>query len=489
MSASEVGAAFDRICRDRGAETAVGLLADGRTLTFGDLHTRYRACLDAFHRAGIGPGDCIASALGNHPLFFPLLAACLEARVALLPIGEATDAEVAAIVDTGGARALVTDRAWPTGSAGATPLDAGVSLFGLSDAASRPDYGEGVVIKLTSGSTALPKAALAGERALLSDAASIAAAMSIGADDANLAMIPLSHSYAIGNVVMPLLIRGTRAFLRPVFHPRQCLADLRASRATVFPGVPYMFDRLRDALTHEPLPASARLLITAGARIDPSTVEWFHRAAGRKIHSFYGASETGGITFDDSEDLADVVHVGRPLPGVMVDLLPDPDAASGGRVFVRSGAVASGYAGGSGPSPFRNGGFLTSDLGYYSDAGRLVLTGRMSDLINVAGRKVDPAEVERVLVALPQVADARVLGVDCRTRGEELVAFVILAARTDASVTPLALRQACAATLSPYKIPRRFLFVSGWPVNERGKVDRRELDAMARQDAREVMFE
>ena len=319
-------------------------------------------------------------------------------------------------------------------------------------------YGQSVVIKLTSGSTDLPKATLAGERALRSDGRSIVTGHEpSGPRDMNMAVIPLSHAYAIGNIVVPLVIQGTAAALRPAFNPAQFFEDVRASGATVFPGVPFMFDRLRGPIASTGMPASLRLLITAGARIEPDTVRWFH-GHGQKIHSFYGTSETGGITFDETEDLPDPVHVGRPLPGVSIDLLAEPGVPTGGRVFVRSTGMASGYA--STPEsdpegPFVNGGFRTGDLGYLDGDGRLVLTGRASPLVNVAGRKVDPAEIERVLVALPEVKDARVVGVDCSTRGQELVAFVL---RTSASLTPLALRQSCAETLSPDKIPRALHF-------------------------------
>ena len=479
MATSEIAEAFERTCRDHRADKALLWLPDARALTFGELHEHYGIIRGALRRHGVESGACVVSLLGNHPTFFPLVAACMDAGTALLPLGEATDAEAAAIIGNAGASAVVTHRSLPLGVADSSLIDDGVSILRLPDQASSRSYGQSLVIKLTSGSTELPKATLTGERALVNDARSIAAGMAIAADDVNLAMIPLSHAYAISNIVTPLLLQGTGAALRPSFSPAQFLQDAQLSAATVFPGVPFMFDRLRSVLEHEPLPAALRTLITAGARIDPDTVRWFHDHALRKIHSFYGASETGGITFDETDEVSDPLHVGRPLPGVQVDILPEPGVEAAGRVFVRSQGMASGYA--TTPTAevdagFRHGGFLTSDLGYLNPGNQLVLTGRVSPLVNVAGRKVDPAEVERVLVALPDVTDARVVGIDCQTRGQELVAFVL---RADPSLTPLALRRACAATLSPYKIPRRFIFLDSWPADGRGKVDRRALEALA----------
>jgi long-chain acyl-CoA synthetase len=475
---SDMAEAFERTCRDRQADTAIVWLPEARAIRFHDLWQQYKRIRAELQRHHVAAGDCVVSLVGNHPVFFPLVVACMREGATLLPLGEATDAEALEIVDRSQAVAVVTERSLPFEAAASSEVDHALSMFRVRRRSPGHSYGQSVVIKLTSGSTDLPKATLAGERALLDDSRSIVTGMTIGPDDVNMAVIPLSHAYAIGNIVVPLVVQGTAAALRASFNPAQFFDDARVSGATVFPGVPFMFDRLRDTIADKGMPASLRLLITAGARIEPGTVQWFHEH-GRKIHSFYGTSETGGITFDETEDLPDPVHVGRPLPGVSIDLLAEPGVPQGGRVFVRSTGMASGYATTpeSDPDvPFVNGGFRTGDLGYLDGNGRLVLTGRVSPLVNVAGRKVDPAEIERVLVALPEVNDARVVGIDCSTRGQELVAFVL---RTSASLTPLALRRSCAKTLSPYKIPRRFIFLKQWPVDGRGKVDRRALEALA----------
>src|SRR6185503_7774084 len=120
-------------------------------------------------------------------------------------------------------------------------------------------------------------------------------------------------------------------------------------------------------------------------------------------------------------------HVGRPMPETTV-AIDDARGAREGRIFIRSNAVACGYAqtvGAPAPTGFREGGFLSRDLGFLDHEGRVVLTGRASELVNVAGRKVDPAEVERTLLALPGIADARVLGASCARRGQQVVAFIV----------------------------------------------------------------
>ena len=451
-------------------------LSEGRQLTFAELLDQVKAVRRALADVGIGRGSCVASLVGNRPLFFSIVVACLDLGAALLPIGEATDTEATAMLEEAGAAAVITDRQLPIASIRNVPLPDGVRALRLADRPLPPAYGESVVLKLTSGSTDLPRAALANEQHLINDGRHIIDAMGIGSTDVNLTYLPLSHSYAIGNVVMPLLLQGTAVALRQSFSPSQFVHDVDASGATVFPGVPFMFAHIRELSQIDRLPPRLRLLVTAGARIDPATVIWFRDRLNRKVHSFYGSSETGGIAYDDSDDVADPLHVGRAMPETRVEIRGETGA---GRIFVAGNAVVSGYAPagrGDPASPFRDGGFLTGDIGYLDGENRVVLTGRGSPLVNIAGRKVDPAEVERVLAGLPGVVDARVLGVSCARRGQELVAFVV---RSHSALTPIAIRQRCAGTLSPYKIPRRIIFIDQLPIDARGKIDRRALEALA----------
>ena len=480
MPAHELDERFQKTCRDRRSKIAVRNLSDGHALRFDDVLEQYGAIARALHDLRIEPGAAIVTRVGNHPVFFSLLTACLTTGAALVALGETTDEEAASVVASCGAAAVVTDRPLPLSAADRRIITGGLTIAALRRPPSAPVYGESVVLKLTSGSTAVPKAAVASVQHLVNDGLHVVDAMGIRPDDVNLGCIPLSHSYALGNIVMPLLLQGTGVALRQSFHPLQLIDDATLTGATVFPGVPFMFQQFH-AMGVDRMPAGLRLLITAAARIDPGTVRWFHRQLGLKVHSFYGSSETGGITYDDSDKVDDALHVGRPMPETTV-AIHAADGNGFGRIFVKGTAVASGYAGGDadGDSAFTEGGFITSDLGRLGQDRRLVLTGRMSPLVNVAGRKVDPAEVERLLADVPGVVDARVIGAACDRRGQQLVAFVV----SNAGLTSVALRQRCAKLLSPHKIPRRFIFLDHLPVDARGKMDRRALEALATAESR-----
>ncbi len=217
----ELETCFQRTCRDRRSAVAVHNLADGRSLTFADLLEQSDAIVNGLRALRIGPGAPVVTRVGNHPAFFSLFAACMSAGTALVALGEATDQEAGSVINLCQAAALVTDRPLPAGVLDQVAVGGGIRIAALRPPRSREVYGESTVLKLTSGSTDLPKAALAGVHHLVNDGRHVIQAMGIGTDDINLACIPLSHSYALGNIVMPLLLQGTAVALRQSFNPLQ----------------------------------------------------------------------------------------------------------------------------------------------------------------------------------------------------------------------------------------------------------------------------
>jgi long-chain acyl-CoA synthetase len=454
----------------------IHLPATNRTITASDLDLRCQQYQDLLAPLGIGPGALVLSASGNRTGTIPLLLACWTLGAAVLPIEAGTPiAEILELAERFHASAVVVPARVSDGSTAA--LDRELSVLRL-DPFPLPSYRGAALLKLTSGSTGLPKAVLTTEVQLLADTAHIVSAMGITAADRQLAAIPLSHAYGFGNLVMPLLLQGTSLVLRESFVPLQLFADAHRYRARVFHGVPFMYQHY---LAHPPdggWPPTLTLLVSAGTRLALETIRAFHERFGLKIHSFYGTSETGGIAFDSDEELDEVPTVGRSLAGVTIELRPDAGVPPGhGRIHVRSVAVSSEYVGESAERDEIGGdGFLTGDYGRLLPDGRLVLAGRVSSFINVAGRKVQPGEVERVLREMDGVADARVVAASDSARGEQIAA--VLAGSP--SLTLAAVRQHCAWRLAAYKIPRIVVFVDRLPLTARGKIDDRALHELVR---------
>jgi acyl-CoA synthetase (AMP-forming)/AMP-acid ligase II len=464
---------FARVLRDSGDAPLVFSFGGG-SWSPADLDRWASLLVGHCETFGIPAGSPILTALGNRAEFIAVLLAGLRSGRPVLPADPGTTASgIVALARSFGARALVTTASLPGGDSHALP--GGTRLSIAQDL--EPQLYPGVaVLKLTSGSTGLPKAVLTSADNLARDVEQIIAAMGIRPADVQLGTIPLSHAYGLGNLALPLLWQGTRVALREGFVPHRLYDDVQSLGIRTWPGVPFMFEHL---LAHPgpALPSSLQLLVSAGAPLAQPVVEGFHARFHRKVHSFYGTSETGGITFDDSDAVDGRRGVGYPLPHARVTLqsVEGLDAAAGRRVYVAGPAVSSGYSAGADGAAFRDGGFLTGDLGRLDDDGRLHLTGRLSAFVNVAGLKVHPDEVALHLREMPGVRDVRVLGAPSATRGEQLVAILV---SDGPPPTLLQVRQFCSARLPPHKIPRALVLTDAIPLDARGKTDRVRLEAL-----------
>jgi long-chain acyl-CoA synthetase len=186
---------------------------------------------------------------------------------------------------------------------------------------------------------------------------------------------------------------------------------------------------------------------------------------GLKLHNFYGSTECGGIAYDRSaQPRSDSTFVGEALANVQLS------ANAEGCLEVRGAAVAEAYW----PDPADNlqaGCFKTSDLVEIKN-NCVYLRGRLSDQINVAGRKISPESIERALLGHERVRDCLVFGVPSQDSGrvEEIVACVA----TQASVAAESLKQFLLARLPAWQVPRDWWFVDSLETNQRGKLSRAE---------------
>jgi long-chain acyl-CoA synthetase len=484
---SEIVERFQRLRHDHPSRPLVHVPATGTSLTADDLSNAAAAYRDALAARGVGADHLLLAATGNRAATIALWLACRALDVAVMPVDSGTPAaEMRVLAERFGASVAIASSATAdisqlgTAEPFVPTVDPALACVPIGGVDPDPSvYRGAAALKVTSGSTGLPKATFTRESQLVADSVQIVGAMGIRPDDCQIAVIPLSHAYGLGNLAVPVLLQGTAIVLRDAFVPQQIVADAAAYDARVFPGVPFMFAHFASNPAVLPWPRRLNNLMSAGAPLDAATVHAFARAFGIKVHSFYGTSETGGIAYDDSDDLDAAGSVGRPLPDVTVTLRSEDGAPlGGGRVHVASAAVASGYAGRApGDDDFTAGGFLTGDFGRFDDRRNLVLTGRASSFINVAGRKVQPEEVEQVLRTMGGIADVRVLGVADAVRGQQILACVVA---EDPSLIASAVRAFCAARLAAYKVPRTIVWLDHIPLTARGKTDRAKLEALVR---------
>jgi acyl-coenzyme A synthetase/AMP-(fatty) acid ligase len=272
--------------------------------------------------------------------------------------------------------------------------------------------------------------------------------MGILPGDANLASIPLGYSYGLGNLVAPLIIQGTRIICASSPLPHALASDARTHGATVFPTVPPVLGALVASDVAPESFAGVRLVISAGSPLSPEVSRAFAGKFGVRVHGFYGTSETGGIAFDRTGRATLAGRsVGTPIANVGIAFGP------GGRFTVSSPAVLG------------RGRFSPADRGRLNGNGELVLLGRTDRVVKIGGRRVDLAEIESALRAVPGVRDAFAH----LTSGARLTAAV----SADAGAADI--RAHLRARLAAWKVPSRIIALPQFPATARGKTDTRKL--------------
>jgi acyl-CoA synthetase (AMP-forming)/AMP-acid ligase II len=411
------------------------------------------------------PGTVIGVQIGNHPEWPSILLACLKRQVVILPLDQSiNDSDRTIALDVCHASGLITRSSAAQRNGMESPP--AILAFERQPVA----WGKRLpsLLKLTSGTTAAPRAVCFRSEQLIADCNQICETMGIAVDDVNFGVIPISHSYGFSNLLTPLLVRGVRLVLSSDRLPRAIMRNLERSGATVFPGMPVLYQAFAD-MTEAPVLPKLRLCISAGAPLTTNVGRRFQEKFKLPIHSFYGSSECGGICYDRPGGCSSEEGlVGPAMIGVTLVRVESDSHAT--QVRVRSAAVADGYFPETDEERLGNGMFTPDDLLCESPNGWRIV-GRVSDLINVAGKKVNPAEVEAELLALPGVREAVVFGRRSSVRHEEVAACVV--AGSDVSETELL--KACRRRLSGWQAPRRIFILAELPVNERGKVSRREL--------------
>lgn len=426
--------AWQKTVRRHGERTALTEAARGTRVTFAELDARGRAWAER-HTTPPLRRRAVLFSVPNGGTWFEVFLGLLHAGAVIIPLDPGEPAESLAAT----ARALRAAAWWD-----------GERLQTVAGRA-RVFRAPAALVKLTSGSTGAPRPLVFTAAQMLADGRQVSRGMGISARDVNYALIPFGHSYGLGNFVLPLLASGVPAVVSSGPFPHAIAEDFARWKPTVFPGVPALWRALSAS---DARLAGLRLAITAGGPLAPEIAQAFRQRHGVALHSFYGSSETGGISYDRTgrDTLAGLV--GRPLPGVKI-------AALGGqRLRVSSAAVTT----------FGNrrrshgvGAWTMPDLVEIDARGSLRIVGRRGDFVKIGGRRVSLGEVGARLRALRGVTDVWVAAGD----GVEPV----LGAAIVGNVPAAELRVLARAALPAWKTPKVWLDLPAMPQTARGKLD------------------
>ena len=327
------------------------------------------------------------------------------------------------------------------------------------------------LIVYTSGTTGPPKGARLSRRAIASNLDALAAAWEWSAADTLAHALPLFHVHGLVLGLLGPLRAGGALHHLGRFDP-VALAGALEGGATMAFGVPTMYHRLAEAGDRvAPGLRAARLLVSGSAPLPAPDFAAIEQLSGQRIAERYGLTETLIVTAVGAGDERRPGHVGRPLPGVELELVAEEGDDQMGEVAVRGPSLFSGYVGG--PEPGDR--FMTGDLATRAPDGQLRIVGRRSqDLIKTAGYKVGAGEVEVALLDHPGVAEAAVTAEPDPDLGQRIVAWVV---PRDGGAAPDGLADHVAARLAPHKRPREVRVLDELPRNAMGKVVKSRLGA------------
>ncbi|MFD9685749.1 AMP-binding protein [Kitasatospora sp. NPDC059088] len=493
--------------------------ADGDGITAGDFAaTAYRLAHELLAR-GAGRGSTVTLLTGNTPeaLAARYAAGLAGARVVNLYDGMSAPvlAEIVASVDTtvllvdaeryAGAAELLPlidvptvltlgpgpDTTGGTGGIGSIGEDAiaASAVHPATDPAVALGPGDDLGIRHTGGTTGIPKGILSlhGPYRSAFDFPAFSDARPTDEKPRLLAATPLAH---LAGVLADLTLHhGGSVVLQRGFEPGEVLAAIERERITDLFVLPPLLYRLLDhpALVRTDL-SGLRRLSYGGCAASPARVREALKAFGPVLVSGYGMSEAQNIAVlgpheHDRTGLGGQLSVGRPLPGVQVQIraadgtvLP---AGEQGEIHVRSATLMAGYW----KQPeltaevLRDGWLDTGDIGYLDADGYLYLADRLKDLIIVVGGHVYPTEVEELLLTHPAIAQCAVYGVRDDQQAEHVHAVVVPAPGQRPDLDDV--RAFVTANKGRLYAPEALHLVDAIPLTSVGKPDKKRL----RQDA------
>jgi long-chain acyl-CoA synthetase len=335
-------------------------------------------------------------------------------------------------------------------------------------------------ILFTSGTTGRQKGATLSHANIASNVSAVNRYMRTGSADRVLVTLPLFHVAAQNVLMNGGFAAAATLVLHRRFDPARCAAAIEEHRVTIVTGVPTIYITLLNAGVRPATLASVRLYKSAAATMPLEIARRWRETYGQPVMEGYGLTETSPAATFNHEHEYRAGSVGTPIDLVDMRVVDEEDRevppGAWGEVVFRGPNVMLGYW--NRPEDtrhaMRGGWFHTGDVGYADDDGYLYLVDRVKDMINTAGLKVWPREVEEVLYRHPAIRECAVVGVPDRTKGE--IAKAVVATRPGAPLpTPDALDAYCRAHLAAYKVPRVYEFVDELPKSPSGKILKRVL--------------
>lgn len=488
----------------------------GKDTTYGEFEHTVGRFAKGLQDLGVEKGDHVAFLLGNTPHYLIALYATMRLGATAIPVNPIyTPDEISYILHNGDVKAVIAlDMLLPLVEKGVqafpqvktfivceTTPDIAEKVAALSPQAQEKTYlfthviakttqslqpvevaeDDNAIILYTSGTTGSPKGAMLTHGNVYSNARDVAHYLGINAEDRVIATLPVFHVFALTVVVNAPLLSGATVLLAPRFSPSEIFALAREQKATVFAGVPTMYNFLYQLPEGNPEDFSTiRLAISGGASLPVALLHNFEQKFNVRVSEGYGLSEASPVTcFNPLDRDRKAGSIGTSISNVenrVVDVNgQEVPVGEVGELIVRGPNVMKGYY----KMPeetamaIRDGWLYTGDLAKVDEEGYFYIVDRKKDMIIVGGFNVYPREVEEVLFAHNNIVEAAVVGFPDPNLGEAVHAYVVL--KEVAATTTDDLLSYCAKHMVKYKVPKVIEILDELPKNTTGKILRRSL--------------
>ncbi len=482
------------------------IVADGRTISYGELFERSQRVAALLHRAGLRRGDGVALVLPNRPEFFEITWGCQLSGLYYSAVNtHFTPDEVAYVIGDSDAKAVFIDASMAELGSHMLEANDGVDVHisvggalpgwrpydeALTEGDAAPTISDGSEMLYSSGTTGRPKAV---RRPLPEDGQgswaqkvleySLAQRYDMTSSSVYLSPAPLYHAAGI-NYTMAVHRVGAASILMPRFDAETVLRLIEEHGVTHAQFVPTMFVRMlklpedvRDTYDVSSLQCVIHAAAPCPVDVKHRMMEWF----GPIIHEYYGGTEGfAGTIIDPQEWLAHPGSVGKPFSPVHVvgEDGTELPAGESGELYFEGGPAFEYFKDAAKTASVSNdrGWRSLGDMGYVDEDGYMYLTDRSTFMIVSGGVNIYPQEAENVLVMHPKLVDAAVFGVPNDEYGEEVKAVVQPVDGVEAGpVLEAELIEYCRAKLASYKCPRTIEFDAELPRDPNGKLYKRRI--------------
>ena len=501
--------------RHHPARTAV-VFGDTR-LSYAQVNGAANQVANGLKAAGIQKGDKVALSCLNLPFFPIVYYGILKAGATVVPLNvllkrreiayHLKDAEAKAYICFQGTPQLpMGEEGWAgfkevdscknfwlitADPAASSPIE-GVTTLGQMMAGQPPTFEtvqtdalDTAVILYTSGTTGQPKGAELSHSNMVMNAFSVRDLFQHKADDIELIVLPLFHSFGQTVQMNAGFMSGHTLVLLARFEPGAVFQALQDEDVSIFCGVPTMFWALlhspdADKYNLEKISSTLRLGVSGGASLPVEVIKGVEERFNIPLLEGYGLSETSPVaSFGRLDKPRKPGSIGIPIWGVemrAVDTDGKPVAmGERGEIIMRGHNVMKGYYNRPAETAeaFKGGWFHTGDVATVDEDGYYYIVDRIKDIILRGGFNVYPREIEEVLLTHPAISLAAVIGVPDEEHGEEIKAFIVL--KADAQAGPEEIVAWSKEQMAAYKYPRLIEIRESLPMTATGKILKKEL--------------